>query len=202
MAQEYKEKIDEFILACHRVGRYGLLGYSSGNMSYRLDSDLVAVSGRGAWLGEITTEDVALCMLASGCNVAGAEPTAESAIHLGILWSRKNVNVVLHCQSPYATAIACGSLVEQNFNVIPEIPIYIGVPAVIDYLPPGSKELAKEVVSAMQQHDLAILRNHGQVVVGRDFNDAIQKAGFFELACRIILTQQNPTFIEKPLGEY
>jgi ribulose-5-phosphate 4-epimerase/fuculose-1-phosphate aldolase len=38
---------------------------------------------------------------------------------------------------------------------------------------------------------LAILKNHGLVSVGKDFNDAIQKAVFFEMACRIILTNPN-----------
>ena len=34
---------------------------------------------------------------------------------------------------------------------------------------------------------MAILRNHGFVTVGTDFNDAIQKGMFFELACDVIL---------------
>jgi len=79
--------------------------------------------------------------------------------------------------------------------VIPELPIYVGEPAVVKYSPPGSKELADETIAAMQGHDLAILQNHGQVVVGKDFNDTIQKAGFFELACQILTTQDKPNFI-------
>ena len=46
------------------------------------------------------------------------------------------------------------------------------------------------------QSHLAILKNHGLVTVGRDFNDTIQKAVFFELACRILLTNPNA----KPLA--
>ena len=34
---------------------------------------------------------------------------------------------------------------------------------------------------------MVMLRNHGQVTAGRDFNDTIQKAVFFELACDIII---------------
>ena len=195
MAEAHEERIGEFIRACHRVAEYGLLEYSSGNMSYRLDAELAAVSARGAWLGEITTDGVAVCTLAGGRSVNGIEPTAESAFHLGILRSRPDVDVVLHLQSPFATAIACGREIDCNFNVIPEVPIYIGEPAVVKYSPPGSKELADDVVSAMTGHDLAILQNHGQVVVGKDFKDAIQKAGFFELACQILTIQNKPNFI-------
>lgn len=195
MLDKNKEKIGQFIRACHRVAEYGLLRYSSGNMSSRLDDEVVAVSARRAWLGRITAEGVAICSLAGGRSVNDVEPTAESGFHLGILRSRAEVNVVLHFQSPFATAIACGREIDYNFNVIPELPIYIGEPAVVAYSPPGSKELADEVISAMQGHDLAILQNHGQVVVGKDFDDTIQKAGFFELACEILLRQQNPRFI-------
>jgi ribulose-5-phosphate 4-epimerase/fuculose-1-phosphate aldolase len=39
----------------------------------------------------------------------------------------------------------------------------------------------------MKDHDLAMMANHGQIVVGKSFDDVIQKAVFFELACEIIL---------------
>jgi ribulose-5-phosphate 4-epimerase/fuculose-1-phosphate aldolase len=196
MIDKHRERIDEFIRACHRVGEYGLLRYSSGNMSCRLDDELVAVTARRAWLGEITPEGVAICTLADGRSVNDVELTAESGFHLGILRSRRDVDVVLHFQSPFATAIACGREIDYNFNVIPELPIYIGEPAVVRYLQAGSKELADETVAAMQNHDLAILQNHGQVVVGKGFDDTIQKAGFFELACQILLLQNKPRFIQ------
>ena len=44
---------------------------------------------------------------------------------------------------------------------------------------------------------MAFLKNHGLVTVGKNFDDAIQKAVFFELACRILLT--NPD--TKPMDE-
>jgi ribulose-5-phosphate 4-epimerase/fuculose-1-phosphate aldolase len=58
---------------------------------------------------------------------------------------------------------------------------------VLPYLTPGSKRLADAVTRAMTRHDLAMLRNHGQVVVGETFDDAFQKAVFFELVCEIIV---------------
>lgn len=195
MIDEHKERIDKFVRACHRVGEYGLVRHSSGNMSCRLDEELIAVTARRAWLGRIADSEVAICRLADGRSLNDVELTAESGFHLGILRSRGDVNVVLHFQSPYATAISCGEKIDYNFNVIPELPIYIGEPAVVKYSPPGTKELAEETIAAMQGHDLAILQNHGQVVVGKDFDDTIQKAGFFELACQALILQDKPSFI-------
>ncbi len=191
----YDEKIDAFVAACRKAGACGLLRYSSGNMSCRLDAEMVAVSARGAWLGEMSCDDVAICRLADGHTVNDKQLTAESGFHLGILRSRADVNVVLHFQSAFATAIACGRKNGYNFDVIPEVPIYIGEVGFVEYLPPGTEELADAVVSATAGHDLVMLQNHGQGVVGGDFKDVIGKAGFFELACEILMRQSEPGFI-------
>ena len=195
MTHRHQEKIDEFVAACRKVCACGLLRYSSGNMSCRLDGGIVAVSARGAWLGEMTADEVAICRLADGKSINDKQPTAENGFHLGILRSREDANVVLHFQSPFATAIACGAENVYNFDVIPELPIYIGEVGFVEYLPPGTKELADAVVSAMRDHDLVICRNHGQVAIGRDVKDVIQKAVLFELACQILLYQNKPRFL-------
>ena len=197
MEQSTKEKITSFVEACHKIAAYGLLRCSSGNMSYRLDGELVALSASGAWFAELGADEVAVCRLEDGRCVNGKTATIEKALHLGILRNRVDVNVVLHFQSPFATAIACGRKRDHNFAVILEVPYYIGKVAVVEYLPPGSIELAEAVVSAMKTHDMAILRNHGLVTVGKDFKDVISKASFFELACQILLSQDKPEFLSQ-----
>ena len=187
----------KFIRAAHRVAEFGLLKCSSGNLSCRLGDQLAAVSASGGWLGELTAEQIAICSLQDGRCVNGVRPSIESVFHFGILRQRADVNVVLHFQSPYATAVASGNPVDYDFNVIIEIPVYIGVPAIIEAFPSGTAELAEGIVRAMQTSDLAILRNHGIVTVGTDYNDAIQKAVFFELACMILLVGKDVQVLPK-----
>lgn len=185
--------INEFVAACHKVAEYGLVSCSSGNLSWRVEPETVLLTATGSWLDELTAEQVAVCDIHTGQSVNNVTPTCESVYHLGILRNRSEVNVVLHFQSPYATALACGEPEGLNYNMTIEVPVYIGTPAVVPYLPPGSSELAQAVIDSfknMQTH-LAILKNHGLVSVGKDFNDAIQKAVFFEMACKIILTNPN-----------
>lgn len=107
---------------------------------------------------------------------------------MGILRERPDVNVVLHFQSEYATAVSCMKNKPANFNVTAEIPCHVGseIP-VIPYYRPGSPELAKAVVEAMQKHNSVLLTNHGQVVCGKDFDQVYERATFFEMACRIIV---------------
>ena len=106
----------------------------------------------------------------------------------GILRERPDVNVVLHFQSEYATAVSCMKNKPSNFNVTAEIPCHVGkeIP-IIPYYRPGSPALAKAVVEAMKEHNSVLLTNHGQVVCGKDFDQVYERATFFEMACRIIV---------------
>ncbi len=194
--QDITGKTEAFVKACHKLGDFDLVKCSSGNMSWRLDDNNAMVSVSGAWLAEITAEQVSVCNIKDGTCVSGPAATIESEFHLGILRQNREVNVVLHFQSPYATAIACGDPASYNYNVITEVPAYIGAPAIVEYILPGSSELAQAVISAMKNAKMAILRNHGLVTVGKDFNEAIERACFFELACRILLCQDNPKFLD------
>ncbi len=181
------QQVDTFAQACRRVGEAGLVRYSSGNLSWRIDSDLMLVSGSRMWLGRMRPEEVTQVRISDAEQVGSIAPSVESRFHAGIYRERPDVHVVLHCQSPCATAICCSAPEEFDFNVIIEVPFYIGEPAVVEYFPPGTLELAKATIAAAKEHDLILLRNHGQVVLGKDFDDVIQKAGFFELACEILL---------------
>jgi len=199
VGQVLKTYYVKFVQACHKVCEYGLVRCSSGNMSWRVQPDIALLSGSGAWLERLTTEHVSVCEIQTGQLIDGAKATCESGFHLGILAARPEVNVVLHFQSPYATAVACGDCENTNFNLIIEVPVYIGTPIVVPYFPPGSEELAKATVDALtsQNTNMAVLKNHGLVTVGRDFDEAIEKACFFELACQILLTNPNALPLEK-----
>ncbi len=180
--------IAEFIEQAHRVGKERLQLCSSGNLSWRVEENTALVSGTGSWLPCLKKENVAVCEISGGNRIDGPKPSMESSFHLGILRTRKDMNVVLHFQSEYATIISCMKDQPTDFNVTAEVPCYCGkeIP-VLPYYRPGSPELAKAVTEAMTAHDCILLSKHGQVVCGKDFDDAFQKAVFFEMACNIIV---------------
>ncbi len=186
MSKQDKQQVSQFIQACGKVARYGLSLCSSGNLSWRVGTNEMLVKSNRAWMSEMKLENVARCRISDGKPLNGIKPSAEIGFHSGILRARPDVNVVLHFQSPYATAISCRKG-KPNFNIIPELPFYIGEVAYVPFYLPGSTRLATSVISAMKKHDIAVLRNHGQVTVGGSFNEAIQNAVFFEIACGAIV---------------
>ena len=179
--------IEQFIEQAHRYGDAKLMLCSSGNLSWRIGEEAL-ISGTGSWVPTLGKEKVSICHIANGTPTNGVKPSMESTFHLGILRERPDVNVVLHFQSEYATAVSCMKNKPTNFNVTAEIPCHVGseIP-VIPYYRPGSPELAKAVVEAMLKHNSVLLTNHGQVVCGKDFDQVYERATFFEMACRIIV---------------
>ncbi|MDR0970725.1 MAG: class II aldolase/adducin family protein [Lentimicrobiaceae bacterium] len=198
-----QKHIDHFIKTAHYAGNLGLVQCSSGNLSYRV-GDKMLVSATGSWLSKIRENQIAIIDLQNQTFLNNVKPSMEWGFHIGVMKQRHDVNVVLHFQSPYATSLACATTIPENFNLTAEIPCHIGDKvAVVLFLMPGSPELAQAVTKALAQHDACLLRQHGQVVCAATLEQAIEKAVFFEMACRIMLqTNLNyNTLTEKEVGE-
>ncbi len=179
--------IEQFVSAAHEVGARKLTRCSSGNLSWRV-GEVALVSATGSWLPELRAEQVSVCRLDTGEWINGVKPSMESTFHLAVLRNRPEINVVLHCQSIYATTVACMKERPADFNVTAELPCHCGREiAFVPYYRPGSPELAAAVTEAMREHDSVLLEKHGQVFAGKDFKNAIEKAEFLEMACEIML---------------
>lgn len=181
------EQIEKFIMQAHRVGDAGLTVCSSGNLSWRIGEEAL-VSGTGSWVPSLTKEKVAVCRVADGEVLNGVKPSRRAD---SISVSCASVPMWMSCSTsslPYATAVACMKEIPRNFNVTAEVPCHVGseIP-VIPYFRPGSPELAEQVKAALKDHNSCLLRKHGQVVCGKDFDQAFERAMFFEMACRIIV---------------
>ena len=120
------EQIQQFVDACHRAAGYGLVRCSSGNMSWRAAEDIMLVTATKSWISDITTDQVSICRISDGAVLNDKRPSIESGFHGGIFKNRPEVNVVLHFQSTAATTIACCDPDAVDFNVILELPFYIG----------------------------------------------------------------------------
>ena len=182
-----EEHIQKFLEQAHRVGDAALTICSSGNLSWRI-GDEALVSGTGSWVPNLQKEKVSQCLVATGEVLNGVKPSMESGFHLGVLRECPDCDVVLHFQSPFATAVACMQETPKDFNVTAEVPCHVGkeIP-VIPYYRPGSPELAAAVIAALKDHNSALLLKHGQVVCGKNFDEVFERAMFFEMACRIIV---------------
>ncbi|CAK8716497.1 Aldolase [Candidatus Electrothrix laxa] len=192
--------MNAFINTAHKIAQHGLVLCGSGNLSCRKDEHNMLISASGSWLSDITEDQIAICRIKDGICINDKKPSIELGFHQAVLKQRPDINTVLHFQSPFATALACSKEIEsaKDLPLIPELPYYIGPVATVPYMTPGSDGLAQAVATALLGHDLVILQNHGQVTVGKDYRDALQRAIFFEFAASIYFrTKQQPIPINK-----
>lgn len=181
-----QEDLDLFAGWAHEVGRSGLVKCSSGNLSQRLGDGTMLISASGSWLPTIKTDEIAHISISEDTVLNTVKPSAEYRFHREIMRRRSDVNTVLHFQSLSATTIACMDLI-PDYNIIIEVPIYIGKVGYVPFLPPGSVKLAEAIGEHISSASLLQLSNHGQVVCGSNYKDVFQKAVFFELTCSILL---------------
>ena len=129
--------LEDFVKAVHKIAKLKLILCSSGNLSQRIDDKFMLITSTGAWMERFTKENIAVCKIEDGSPVNNVKPSVEIGFHAGILRERKDVNMVLHFQSPYATAASCIDPPFEDYNVIPEVPYYIGPIKRVPFYPIG-----------------------------------------------------------------
>jgi len=186
-------QIDTFVEYSRLAAQKGLVQCSSGNLSSRLDSEIlypyIFIKRSGAWMERMTKKDVSVFNLNTMEDLNDVKPSSEVKLHQQIYACRPDVNVILHSQPPFATALSCMGIPDNfDFGLIPEIPYYCGEICTVPYLDPGSQELADAVSNAVAQlFNVVIMCNHGIVVIGASYDEVIQRTVFFELASSIML---------------
>jgi len=191
MIEINKRVIRDFLSAAHRIAELRLVMCSSGNLSMRIEKDIMIISATGSWLERLKEEDISICSIEDGKVLNNIKPSVEIGFHAGIYKVRPDIKTVLHFQSPYATIGACTESFPKDFNVIPEVPYYIGKIERVPFYLPGSKELADAVTEKARSSNMIIMQNHGLVTMADSIDLLIKRAVFFELACKIIFIGGN-----------
>lgn len=159
-------------------------GYS-GNISLRLPEEgLYLISPSGVKKSKMAPEDLVV-IDESGRVVEGFRaPSIEYRMHLAVYKARRDVNAVIHAHPLYTSVFA--ALRRRLEPVVEELTIYLGGPVeVAEYAPPGSEELAENVVRALGDRSAVILANHGALTCGSDLEDALDALVYLERAALI-----------------
>jgi L-fuculose-phosphate aldolase len=164
-----------------RVVAAGLVVASGGNIAARVPGrDEIVVTPAGGPLDDLDPSSLPV-VTAAGESLAGTgEPTTELALHLAAFAARPDARVCIHLHPPVATLLhALGVPIRC---ITTDHALYVGRPAEVPYLPPGSPELATAVASALGRADIVLLRHHGCAVVSDDFDLAFSRVVNLEAA--------------------
>jgi L-ribulose-5-phosphate 4-epimerase len=168
--------------------RYGLVAWTSGNLSARVPGrDLMVIKPSGMPYDELTPEAMVVCDL-HGRRVDGdLAPSSDAATHGYIYRRLADVGAVAHTHSPYATAWAVrGEEIPCVLTAMADEfggPIPLGPFALI-----GSEDIGRGVVETLagSRSPAVLMRSHGVFTIGPGPREAIQAAVMCEDVARTV----------------
>lgn len=179
---------------CRRLEAEGLVAAASGNVSVRLlvseGAARFAITPSGVRYRELQPEQITL-IDCRGSTVSGRErPSSETPTHLAVYEARADAGAIIHTHSIHASALAVTG--EAIPVIIDEQVVALsGRVSVAAYAASGTKELARNVVAALEDRRAVLLRNHGALGVGADLEEALDVVMFLErLATTYVLARQ------------
>jgi L-fuculose-phosphate aldolase len=175
----------EVLRVAKQLSRLGLVVSVWGNVSGRVrDTDLVVVTPSGVEY-ESLYEGMLPIVDVRGERVQGRlRPSSETKLHVTIYRARPDVFGVAHTHSIHASAFAVlreriPALVEDFAQVAG------GHVECAEYAPPGTQELADNVVKALGPRNAALLANHGFVGIGATLDEALRVCQVVEKGAQI-----------------
>lgn len=180
--EDLKKAVVEYKRKLHARGHIVAL---AGNVSTRIpDTDRVLVTPSQLPIDALTADDVVTITVEGDFVDGGRPPSSEARVHAAIYRARPDVGAVLHAHSPYATALAVmGRPIEPIMDEF--LPYVGGTVEVAPFGMSGSAELIEGTVHALGPRAAVLLRQHGQVAVGKNLDKAFQVAELVEWAARV-----------------
>jgi L-fuculose-phosphate aldolase len=182
---EYKLK-EQICEIGRRVYARGFAAANDGNISFRLNGKEVLCTPTMICKGFMMPED--LCKVDyEGKQLAGTRKrSSEILLHLAVYKHRPDVQAVVHCHPPHATAFAVAGVPIPKC-VLPEVEVFLGeVPKAV-YETPGTQKFADTIVPHLKSSNTIILSNHGTVTFGPDLEKAYWNSEIIDAYCRILI---------------
>jgi L-fuculose-phosphate aldolase len=172
---------------------------TSGNLSIRA-GDLVAVTPTGHAYDTLTPDLVCVQRLDGSAVEGRLAPTSELPIHQ-LIYDHTDAAAVVHTHSTAATVV---STVTDELPTIHYILAVLGGPVrVAPYATFGSRQLADNVLAAIEGRSGVLLANHGAVTYGPSIEVAYDRALYLEWVAEVWLRAHSlaPPFTPHILDE-
>jgi L-ribulose-5-phosphate 4-epimerase len=166
--------------------RYGLVAWTSGNVSVRdTQTGLVVIKPSGVRYENMHPGQMIVLDVDGRVIEGDLKPSSDTATHLYVYRHRPDVNSVVHTHSSYATAFAAvGKPIPPVLTAISdefggEIPL--GGFALI-----GGEEIGREIVRSIGSSLAILMQNHGVFTIGPNGEEAVKAAVMVEDVARTV----------------
>ena len=170
-----EQQLRSAIVECGRLCyERHLLTSNDGNISVRLDENLILITPSGLSKGRMETSDLIVMDLQGKVHQSKRDrrPSSETPMHIEVYKQRPDVRAVIHAHPIFATALTVAGM-DFPVDVLPEVMLTLGDVPVSAYATPSSHEDADIVRPLIPNHDAILLRQHGTLTVGKDLEDCL-----------------------------
>jgi len=174
---DFKKQNQDIIYWAKMLNERRYVTAKSGNLSLKVDKDRILITSHDSYLGFLEEREVLLIDSEGRVISQDGEPTCEKELHLGIYKNISRANAVIHAHPGYTTAFYHYFDELELFSF--EARIYLrNVPV----LPQSAATVTdiKPVIKELQNSDIAVLKDHGVVAIGKDFKSAFSLVELLE----------------------
>lgn len=166
LQEKYRIPILKLAKASQRIAEQGFVTSQGGNLSYRVDEDVVLITPTKVPKAEVQFEDVVILNMKGEILFAseGRKPTGESIFHLDILNQRPDLKGLVHAHPPAITALALAHSELLSRPLLPEPIIEVGPVLNVPYEEPLSQELSDAFKPVLMKSNAFLMLNHGFLI--------------------------------------
>lgn len=194
----YQKERREVARFMRRLYRQGLTTTSGGNISIKINPDLIAITPSATDKGRMKWKEVGLMTMDGENLTPGLKPSIEHEMHLSIYRKKEEVSAIVHAHPLFASAFTAMKTV-INTNLTAEARAICGEPCMVRYALMGTDELASLASEGIMKSDILMLENHGVLAAGNSILQAFDRLEVLENAARMTMIV-DMAGTRKPLG--
>jgi L-fuculose-phosphate aldolase len=164
--QNYSNEVRDFIKVCQSLSDRMYVTSQGGNLSYKLEENLLLITPTCVTKSDITEMDVVFIDLEGKTLEGTRAPTGEVPMYLNFYRDRPDIKSVIHCHPPYTNTFTI--LKGTNWlmrPVFPETVAEVGPVPLIPYGEPLTQKLADNFAPFVKKYNAFLMENHGLTIV-------------------------------------
>jgi len=171
--EDFVHGLDTVLTTCREAWLAGIMVGFNGNMSMRLGSDLMLVTGTTVPKGHMTDSDIALALV-DGTRLAGPAISSETAMHVDVYRAVPGARFILHTHPTHLLALSVAVGPEEMLSMpLFESRMWKEKLVFADACAPGSDMLAKSVGEAAAGGQAVFMKEHGLCVYGKTSGEVL-----------------------------
>ena len=168
-----------------KLNSTNLSSLRSGNISIRAKNKGINgffITPSGINYSSLKPKDIIFVSLKGQFNKKKGKPSSEWRFHQDIYVNKKDAKAIVHTHSTCATAVS------SHQKSIPAFHYMVGIAGGNDikcakYATFGTRNLSKNILSALKDRSACLISNHGQIVFGKNLETTFELAQEVENIC-------------------